>query len=662
MAVGVIELVAILVAVSVAGSVAGGVAGGVAGSVAGGVAVGMAVGMMVGMAFPISYFRLFLLPFEAFTTLWALFRARRQPQQAARFIRQSLAYWDEAMMLPQPFLTSLLVLVGEQDREAGMAAITHLVTNTFQKRVAVNALLELGGRDLLHRQTAEEIAQLAQSPGWLSPDAATGTGTGGTFQKRQVTEAHQRCLQIGANVSAALSATSNYQKQLALNRTRRQLDELRHFAVMGLRGRESRLFAQVAQQWLNAVNAEIDRLTEEERVAQRIQNPYVAPGPLSPDTGAVFVGRTQAFRFVEEYFLRAGQNTPIVLHGQPRIGKTSILRYFPAHLSTNLIPVYVDMQRAAQVESTSGLLFNLADAIGQELARRGMSLPVPSLDDYATEPFIVFGKFLDAVENALRTDFGSEATIEPSHSQMENRLVLALDEFEGIERKLTEGKVSEDLMPFLRNMMQHRQGIALLFAGTHTLDEMVQKYWIPYFRSAVPCKVSYLNEEEARKLITNPIEEFLLDYEPEAVEQLMAVTHRHPCLIQLACSALVDLKNEQRSRYASVEDVEQALAKVLETGDYVFRGVWDWIPPHERKGLSELASKGRATVEQLARSLRTPVEQVQRMVNRLIEAEVVEMSTVGGGEPACQFQVELVRRWVEQHAARTEVGAKPMTN
>jgi|SRR5712692_8531477 len=50
----------------------------------------------------------------------------------------------------------------------------------------------------------------------------------------------------------------------------------------------------------------------------------------------------------------------------------------------------------------------------------------------------------------------------------------------------------------------YTQGIALLFAGTHTLDEMIQDYWIPYFRSAVPCRVSYLNGPDARRLITNP--------------------------------------------------------------------------------------------------------------------------------------------------------------
>lgn len=463
------------------------------------------------------------------------------------------------------------------------------------------------------------------------------------FRKGGAIAAMERCQKVSVEVTTALSATSNYHKLSALNRARRQLDDLRKLTVLSLHRRESQVFAQVAQQWLKAVNAELDRLTEEERATERIPNPYVAPRPLSPDRDAIFVGRTEVFRFVEEHFLRADQNVPIVLHGQPRIGKSSILRHLANHLPTNLIPVYVDMQRSAQVESTGGLLFNLSDAVEQELTRRGVPLPAPSLGDYTAEPFIIFGKFLDTVENAIHAP--------------DNRLILAFDEFEEIERKLTEGKVSQDLMPFLRSMMQHRQGIALLFAGTHTLDDMIQDYWIPYFRSAVPCRVSYLNGPDARQLITNPIEEFPLDYEPEAVEFLMRVTHCHPCLIQLTCSALVDRKNEQRSRHASVEDVQQASAKALETGDYVFRGVWDWIPVSEREALSVLAAEEQATVEQLVRTLQEPENKVQRMVEQLIEAEVIEVMTDGSEQPAYRFQVELFRRWVERHTARTGADA-----
>jgi hypothetical protein len=293
------------------------------------------------------------------------------------------------------------------------------------------------------------------------------------------------------------------------------------------------------------------------------------------------------------------------------------------------------MQRSAAVESTGGLLFNLADAISRALIQRGVRLKQPALNNYLAEPFIVFGKFLDEVEEAIKAP--------------ENRLVLALDEFEVIEDKLTTGKVSLDLMPFLRNMMQHRRGFSLIFAGTHTLDEMISDYWIPYFNTAVPLRVSYLDEASARKLVTQPIEDFPLKYEPEAVDLLIEQTRCHPCLIQLTCQALVDMKNQQRSRHATVEDVEQALNLALEN-DYALRSLWDWVPGNERPLLAHLASAEPASIKQMARALSEPEAKTRAMAEHLVKAEILMRE---GEEPVYRFQVPLFRRWVARHAMFT---------
>lgn len=392
---------------------------------------GVASGVVFGVASGVGYFRLFLFPIETLTSLWALVQARRFPQKAVRWLHLSLAYWEEVMLLPQPFLTSLLVAVGKQNREELLKAVTHLTANTFQRRSAMNALLEMTRRDLLRRHSLNEIAQVQQQLGWLTPhlrivhgielsgrvdsegslhlvklwgakgEESNWTGSSSkqtpnttssdpdtvtaekiprgilsvdaieAFRAGGAQNAIGLCQQISAEVAAAVSTTSNYQKLAGLNRTRRQLDELRQFAVLRLHRREAQIFSQVAQQWLNAVTAELDRLTEEERIAERLPNPYVAPRPLSPERDSIFIGRTDVFRFFEEHFLRADQNVPIVLHGQPRIGKSSLLRHCSTRLSTDLLPVYVDMQRSAQVESTHGLLFNLADIISQALTSRG---------------------------------------------------------------------------------------------------------------------------------------------------------------------------------------------------------------------------------------------------------------------------------------------------
>lgn len=612
-------------------SVAFGIAGGIGVAIAGGITKGI----WGGVAVTASALRLPFLLIGLLTTLWSLAKIRRTPNQVSRLLSLSLVYQDEQTFLPQPYFAQLIVAVGEQDKEAAQKAITHLTTNTYQQRVAKVAWLELGSRELLTRHTVEEIGNLAPTSFWLSSIRDE------TIEQQQwsAAEAFARCQKIAAEIRSGVSASSDYNKRLAFDGARRQLEELRQMAVLVLRGRESQTFARIAQQWLDVVNAEIERLTAEERVAERIPNPYIAPNPLTAGT-ETFVGRDNAFRSVEEHFLRSAESAPMVLFGQPRIGKTSLLRNLDKRLPTNLIPIYVDMQRSGLVESTAQLLVNLAKAISQGLAARGFRIRQLSANDLAAEPFSVFDNFLDEVEQAIGATERREA----------HRLILALDEFEVIEQKLTEGKVSRDLMPYLRSVMQHRRGLSLLFAGTHTLDEMVAELWIPYFRSAVPQRVSYLGEAAARKLVTNPIENFPLDYEPVAGDRLIAETRCHPCLIQLTCSALVDAQNARKSHHATVEDVEEALDKVLKLdGRYVFEGIWNWIPAEERTLLMFIATHEPATIAQAAQALTTPTARISGSVERLIDAEVLEPAEE---REEFRFQVPLFRRWVARQAAR----------
>lgn len=659
------------------------------GSFSGVLRQGLLFGLLVGVIFLAIHFRLLILSFETINTLRCLRKARSNPSDGSVYIKQCLAYWDELTVVRQPFLKQLLVFVGRHDRIGFLKSVVHLSANTYQQGIASDSLIELAVLSLLECRTVADIASIRNDLTWIRPSAeewqeeapaenliertegpseevkrsllgfflqwilqrlglygVDSTTTASVpsnpiessaleeFRKLGIVAATDRCLQISIDVSAAVAATNNYQKQIAFNRARRQLDSLLQLTFLSLDGREKRLFIDIVNRWLDLVNQDIDRLTEEERIQELIPNPYIAPRPLSPGSD-VFVGRAEDFSFVEQHFLRQDGSVPIVMHGQPRIGKSSLLRHFVTNLPTNFLSVYVDMQAAAQVENSGGLLFNLADAIAKSFVERRLTVRIPRLAEYGHEPFIVFSKFLDSIESTLRSKG--------------KRLILALDEFEEIEKKLVIGRINEDFLPFLRSMMQHRTDIGLIFAGSHNLDEMISKHWIPYFRSAVSRKIGYLDETNARKLITNPIDEFRLNYEIEAVDLLIAVTRCHPCLIQLACWSLVELKNEQRSHYVSTGDINLALTKALRTGDYVFRGLWDWIPETERRLLSILAVSPRLKTSELNQTFAMAEVETKQAIERLMKSEILQCSE-DREHLKCTFQVELFQRWIRQNA------------
>ena len=214
-------------------------------------------------------------------------------------------------------------------------------------------------------------------------------------------------------------------------------------------------------------------------------------------------------------------------------------------------------------------------------------------------------------------------------------------EVELLGEKVQIERIGTDFLDFLRHLIQHRPRFVLLFSGTHTLEELGQR-WSTYFINVQPLKVSYLREKDARQLITNPIDDFPLNYEPAAVERIIAVTRCQPFLVQLTCQELVNHLNSQRRRRASVADVEVVLEEALVRGEFHFVEIWNTAGPMERQVLSAVAQEedGALTLEQLRRRTGLKETDLQSALARLCRRDLLELKDEG-----YRFQVELVRRW-----------------
>src|SRR4030095_9378307 len=124
---------------------------------------------------------------------------------------------------------------------------------------------------------------------------------------------------------------------------------------------------------------------------------------------------------------------------------------------------------------------------------------------------------------------------EVEHVVGSDTVLLALDEFEALDRALTEARFSETMvLGMLRHLIQHRPRFKVLLAGSHTLDE-VQR-WASYLINVQVVHLSYLREDEARQLIECPVKDFALHYEPAASQRVWALTRGHPALVLLVCS------------------------------------------------------------------------------------------------------------------------------
>jgi ligand-binding sensor domain-containing protein len=216
-------------------------------------------------------------------------------------------------------------------------------------------------------------------------------------------------------------------------------------------------------------------------------NPYIVGNPIR--TESMFFGREDDFRYVRTKLEGVSQGVVIVFCGERRVGKSSILyQVLNGRLGDRFVPVFVDMQEMV-ISSDSEFFARISRLISEGMARKPAALPsaaaapaetaniaiaggsramsartgpavrVPQFD--GRNPYPIFLDFLDEVLAALN----------------DRTLLILIDEYELMEAKVDEGKLSPDLFTFLAGLMDNKERLALTFTGSRRLEERDKKYW-----------------------------------------------------------------------------------------------------------------------------------------------------------------------------------------
>jgi hypothetical protein len=187
--------------------------------------------------------------------------------------------------------------------------------------------------------------------------------------------------------------------------------------------------------------------------------------------------------------------------------------------------------------------------------------------------------------------------------------------------------------------------VVVLLSGSHEPFELAP-VWSDTLINVRTLRVGPLEEQEARELITAPVPDFPLKYDPEVVERILAASGRQPYLIQATCRDLVDKLNEEQRLYAGVADIERAFESCLQTAQVYFVELWKSADTDDtqRKIMITLAQAGEILPEaELAQVEEALLAQALR---RLERRDIIE-KTDGG----YRFRADLVRRWILQNAA-----------
>ena len=280
-------------------------------------------------------------------------------------------------------------------------------------------------------------------------------------------------------------------------------------------------------------------------------NPYRTGLPVRENE--MFYGRDQ---FVEELvneISRPERTSAVVIYGQKRSGKTSILHHVAQNVDDWVVPVLFTMQSVLMEEDLAiNMFFLIADEISQAYSKK-LGEYVEGLDwetlSKPPGPSVQFRLYL----RKLRRDYP------------DLRLVLLIDEFTELSGKIDEGYIDSDIMKFLKSLIE--QGFfSCVLCGIDTMPDVLKKY-SNQLAISDPRQVGYLDDVAAEKLIDYPM--LMPDGRSRftsraVINEIINLTAGSPYYIQFVCHRLVRYLHSQRKPSITGADVDRVITDLLE--------------------------------------------------------------------------------------------------
>ncbi|MCP2730520.1 ABC transporter substrate-binding protein [Limnofasciculus baicalensis] len=297
----------------------------------------------------------------------------------------------------------------------------------------------------------------------------------------------------------------------------------------------------------------------------RNRNPYIIGRPI--DEPEQLFGRQSLFGFIED---NLRQNVKfILLHGQRRIGKSSVLKMIHHFVAKDeFFFVHFNLEDKSQ-SKLNEILAELATAIVEQLNID--TIQPPDSGELENKPLLYFSKFLSEVYQSL-------------HGK---NLVLLLDEFD-VASQETFSIVEQGLgfFSYLEKLLRQEEKLFIIpVVGRHVGDI---PNLVNLFGSPPNQKIGLLDETSAKRLITNPAKG-VLNYEADAINAIQELSAGHPYFTQVICDSLFKEARITNNWTVTRANVEAIIDKAIESGEGGLAWFWDGLPIPEQVVISAVA-------------------------------------------------------------------------
>ena len=546
-----------------------------------------------------------------------------------RWFWQHAAFWDEKQRLTWPDLDEYLLLLAERQPHL-LQDVLIFLSATAQRPVAQKVQMEL---------TAQQLEHCADVPSIAAIYHETASG----LLERPLSTILITLHNISRDIEHALRQTTPYQQRLGLGMARDKLATLQNELLLS-RHHQSQRFTPIVAKWQRILASHIEAMTIPAQYQQEIPNPYICGMPLSERQSLLFVGRSEIIERINQMLMQ-DKCPPLLLFGQRRMGKTSLLLNLSHFLTSSIIPCFVDCQGLAGYRNSDELVPEIIELIRQS-ALRFRNVELPAFREQSSSNgslYQILNQWVAATEAQLES--------------RQQTLLLAMDEFESLEAIMNANqKLANIYLGFARHTVQHHPRFKILLAGTHLPKET--PLWRDFLINARVLKIDYLTRSETLQLIEQPVKPFPLTYAPQVSQTIYELTRGHPYLVQSLCFELVMLKNEQplSSRFrVTAEDLEQALQNAQSGNVFFFNDLY-----HNQ--LSPLAASMAIALARQGSQSCLPADEWYKICPLFKEsglAELLQRDVIEPVNGAYRFQVEFIRRWFAEQPLNSHNHSSP---
>lgn len=319
-----------------------------------------------------------------------------------------------------------------------------------------------------------------------------------------------------------------------------------------------------------------------EHLFEEIDNPYFLHAQSGPvQDRDMFYGRNELITSIVELL---GKGKSILLFGQMRAGKSSILHYLKQDLEkmsqkSNLLVLSGEsvgsfLDENSLVPLDYQILWHILEELKKAINKKNkenkenekcdepLEFLLPTRDEFCRDltPVVYFQSLFQSFQKKAQETSGWD----------DIRVILLLDEFSYLYEKIILKKVSGDFPKNWKAFLE-KNFFSAIVVGQDVMTKFTKEF-SNEFATTHPLHVSYLQPDDAEMLIDEPMriggKQGKTRYrDGAAIKRILDLTAGSPYYIQIVCYRLVEYLNRKRANFVTKADVDQVKDEMIRGKD-----------------------------------------------------------------------------------------------